>query len=159
MDGLADGLMLVAAVSIVAAAAFDIARFIIPDTLSLAVLVAGIGHSAVTGGGLPSHMAAPLVMLAAGMAVFQAGAMGGGDVKLLVGVAAWSGLEGLLPVAAAVSVAGGVLAIGVVLARHVAVAVAIARPRVLQQGAPLPYGVAIAVGSLGWAASSTVFLR
>ena len=159
MAGLAEGLMLVAAAAIVAAAVFDTARFIIPDTLSLAVLVAGIGHCAVTGAGLPSHLAAPLVMLAAGLVVFHAGVMGGGDVKLLVGVAAWSGLEGLLPVVAAVSVAGGGLAIGVVLARRVAVAAAIARPRVLRQGAPLPYGVAIAVGSLGWAAGSMVVWR
>ena len=84
------------------------------------------------------------------LVAFHFGMMGGGDVKLLVGVAGWSGLAGLGSVMLAISVAGGMLAVVLVLARGAAKMFASTpMPRVLQGGAPLPYAVAIAAGCLG----------
>jgi prepilin peptidase CpaA len=53
-------------------------------------------------------------MLVAGVLfflLFVVGAMGGGDVKLMVSVGAWAGSQQVLPVVLAAALAGGVLAI------------------------------------------------
>ena len=156
MIDLAQGLALLAGMSLALAAGFDLARFTIPDIFAPAILVTGVAHALVTGASLAPHLAAPVLTLAAGLVVFRVGFMGGGDVKLLVGVAGWSGLAGLGSVMLAISVAGGLLAVVVALARCAAKIVPPPQTlRVLQGGAPLPYAVAIAAGCLGSAVLGT----
>ena len=146
----AEGLVLLAGLALALAAGFDLARFTIPDVFAVTILVTGVAHAMVTGAPLALHLAAPVLTLAAGIVVFRAGVMGGGDVKLLVAVAGWTGLGGLASVMLAISVAGGMLSVVLAMAWGAAKMFASTPiPRVLQGGAPLPYAVAIAAGCLG----------
>jgi prepilin peptidase CpaA len=90
--------------------------------------------------------------LAAATAVFLAGAvafrfrlLGGGDVKLIAAAALWLGAAALGPFLLATALAGGALAIGFLLTRH------------LREGlaAGLPYGIAIAAGGILVSAGAT----
>jgi prepilin peptidase CpaA len=151
---LAQGLMVLAAVALLAAALNDVVHFEIPDVLPLVIMGTGLGHGALTPGfDWAGHLAAPALVLAAGLLVFRLGLMGGGDIKLLVAIASWTGLAGLPAQLIAVVICGGGLALLLLAARWLA-----ARrgqparlPRLLQSGAPLPYAVAIAVGTGWWA--------
>jgi prepilin peptidase CpaA len=100
-----------------------------------------------------SHLAAMALVLTIGLLVFQLGAMGGADIKLLVAIAGWTGLAGLAQQLTAVVLAGGGLALVLIAVRAVA-AQGVAHehlPRIAQRGAPLPYAVAIAAGTGWWA--------
>ena len=57
------------------------------------------------------HGAAGFIMLLAGMALFFAGQIGGGDAKLMAAAGLWVGLDPLLPFAVYTALAGGVLAV------------------------------------------------
>ena len=128
---------------VVAAAAIDVVRWMIPDAISIAILTLLVGFGAVTPGfAWWSHAAAPAVMFAFGLLAFSRGWLGGGDVKLLTSVAAWAGLGGLPLLFVATSVTGG----GLVL-------LLAGRRRLAGQAAAVthvPYAVAIAVGTLWW---------
>ena len=152
-------LMLLAGGALILAAGFDIVRFQIPDVFALVILVSGLAHCLITRSSLPSHAAAPIVTLMAGLLVFRAGIMGGGDIKLLVATAAWTGLAGLMPLLIAISLAGGVVAMILFLARATTANFGKSSTLpVLQAGAPIPYGVAIALGSLAWAGMASPFI-
>lgn len=140
--------------ALVAAAVHDVVRFEIPNTLSVIILVTALGHGAVTQGfDWPSHLAAIMLMLIIGLLVFRLDAMGGADIKLLVAIAGWTGLGGLAQQLTAVVIAGGLLALVLIIVRAVAARRAAPEhlPRIARKGAPLPYAVAIAVGTGWWA--------
>ena len=139
------------------AALEDVRRFEIPDMLSIALLGTAACYGLVTPGfGWLSHIAAPVVMLGVGLFIFSRGWMGGGDVKLLIGVAGWTGLGGLPMQLAGVAMAGGGLALLLLLSRGVLASAAGGNPgrlpKVFRKDAPLPYAVAIAAGTCWWAA-------
>ncbi|AIO82274.1 hypothetical protein [Burkholderia mallei] len=94
-------------------------------------------------GGFASHAALGAAAFALGAAMFRAGWIAGGDVKLAAVVFLWAGPAHAWPVAFAIGVGG--LAVG-------AVCIAAGRaPRVLAWFAPargVPYGVALAAGGL-----------
>jgi len=152
---LAEILILLALFCLLAAAVADVTRFEIPDTLSIALIALAIAF----GFTQPdfqwlSHGAALLLMFAVGALLFSLGWMGGGDVKVLTGTAAWVGLQGMLMQLAGVAIAGGLLALVLLLVRaggRLANVPADRMPRVFQAGAPLPYAVAIAGGTIWWA--------
>lgn len=144
-----------AALMLLIAAACDIRRFEIPDSLSIAILVLAIGFG-FTQADFPWawHGASFLVMFAFGAGLFAMGWMGGGDVKLLAASAAWTTLMGLPMMLGNILMAGGVLAALLLAARAIAKwrgATAETLPGPLQQGAPLPYAIAIAGGIFWWA--------
>jgi prepilin peptidase CpaA len=154
---LGDLFAVVALLLLFVAAYEDVRRFEIPDILSIALLVGAACHGLVTPGfGWLSHIAAPVVMFGIGLFIFSRGWMGGGDVKLLVGVAGWTGLAGLPMQLAGVAMAGGVLALVLLFSRGVLASASggdTARlPKVFRKDAPLPYAVAIAAGTCWWAA-------
>jgi len=95
-------------------------------------------------------------VLAAGTFLFGRGWMGGGDVKLLAGCALWFDLSNGWKLLVAISLAGGVEAIAVILLRRLPWP-ASWRQRVLllkpREG--IPYGVAIALG----VAAMAIWLR
>lgn len=141
-----------ALVVVCGAAIVDVMRFEIPDGISLAVLVlAGTFGILTPGFGWLSHLAALGVMFAFGLVAFSRSWLGGGDVKLLSAIAAWTGLGGLPLMFIATSVAGGLLTIGLILVRFTlsssgtTIAAGSLRP-----GAPMPYAVAIAAGTIWW---------
>jgi len=141
-------LVLAALGCVVAAAVWDIKHFLIPDELSIALVALAIAYGAVTPGfDWLSHALAALAVFGVGLLLFAKGWMGGGDIKLLSAIAAWTGFGGLLAFLIGVSLAGGVLALVLIIARRVAGG---RGPRVLARDAPLPYAVAILGGVLFW---------
>jgi prepilin peptidase CpaA len=102
-----------------AACATDVTSRRVPNVLTGPAVVAGLlAHTALAGG----HGAgAALLGFAAGLAAFfpffALGGMGGGDVKLMAALGTWIGWSPVLWTALYGSVAGGVMAIGLGLAR------------------------------------------
>lgn len=151
-------LPLIALACVLAAPVFDLMRFEIPDMLSIVIAITAIAYGLLTPGfGWLSHLAATALVFAVLLLAFARNWMGGGDVKLLTAIATWTGLEGLLLQIVATAIAGGILALVLIMARRL---VAMSRidsartPRLLQSDAPLPYGVAIAAGTCWWAAQA-----
>lgn len=88
-----------------------------------------------------------------GFCIFALGGLGGGDVKLLVALSAWSGLGLLVPFLFSVVIAGGILVIFILIRE------ARKQPKgvgtffgniraVMRTRTPVPYGVAIGFGSV-----------
>ena len=149
------GLLIWAAVS-------DAHRFLIPNTIPLAVLVlypifvlaaAGDGIAVDWIGGL----AVGAACFAAGVVLFATKALGGGDVKLLAGTALWAGPGYVLELAVITGLVGGAIAFLLIGARYVArlVPLELVGIRVstgFREGPirelNVPYGVAISAGGL-----------
>lgn len=147
----------VAGCLLLVAATWDVARFRIPNLLCAALA----GLFALRAVLLPDAAEAVRHLLPAGTVfavtalLFARGLIGGGDVKLLAAATLWVPPAAVLPQMLAVTGIGALLAIGVAVLRWV-VRRALplpadgeaALPEVLRDGAPLPYGVAIAAGTL-----------
>jgi prepilin peptidase CpaA len=148
----------IAALGVLAAAALcDIGFRTLPDTFSAVLLVCGgVVHFAT--GDLGPAMFATMAVAAAATLAWRAGALGGGDVKLLAATTLVVPLACIPTLLLGTALAGGVLALGFIALRPFVPAVAPPRPsgllaRVLRaeawrirRGGPLPYAVAIAVG-------------
>jgi prepilin peptidase CpaA len=153
--------------ALVCAAAYgDLRTRRIPNALTVAGLVAGLGLRVPLGGGaVLDGLGGFAAALALGIPFFAAGALGGGDVKLLAAVGAFTGWSGLLETLVAVALAGAALALFEGLRRGVLVQVFAntgklalycvtlsrygARPEIGAQAAvSVPYGVAIAAGAI-----------
>ena len=138
------------------AAALDTWKFIIPN----AVTVGLIALFVVTALLLPfdmgwrdwlSHLGAAAAVLAGGAVMFAFNKMGGGDVKLMTAVAFWTGFEFLADLLLYIALAGGALAIGLLVARKLLLGLMTARAsltNILLSGEPVPYGLAIAPSSI-----------
>lgn len=149
-DWLPQLLALAALLCVIAAAICDVRAFEIPDELSIALVVLALLYGALTPGfAWLSHIAAPIAVFAVGLLLFARGLMGGGDIKLLTALAAWTGLKGLLPLLLGISLAGGAIALVLLLARRALAGRPV--PRVFAPDAPIPYAVAILGGTLWWA--------
>ena len=156
MNTLQAALLTVFPVLVIVAALTDVTSFTIPNRISV-LLVAAFFPAALALGRPLSEIGLDVGVCAgaliAGMGMFGAGWIGGGDAKLLAAASLWLGL-GALPVYLMVTaVAGGGLALMLLNARS-----SLLRPylatgpgwlvRLTTPGADVPYGVAIAVGAL-----------
>ena len=142
---------------ILAASLHDIVARTIPNGLALALAAGGIAASVAAGHFFGSFLTASGVFIASAM-IWRRGWMGGGDVKLLGASALGIAPGSVLTFIAAVSIAGGALAIFYLLARSLISASREQRPvgllaraaRVerwrIRRGGPLPYACAIAAG-------------
>jgi prepilin peptidase CpaA len=132
----------------------DVTRFEIPDSLSVAILLLAVGFGLlVPAFAWGSHALAVIAMFAVGLLLFALGWMGGGDVKLLVAAAAWTGLAGLPVLLIGMALGGGLLALVLILTRTGARLADFPHermPRVFQLGAPMPYAIAITLGAAFW---------
>lgn len=140
------------------AAVSDALTYIIPNAVVLAVtglfvLAAAIGPREVDWLG---HAAAGAAVLVGGYLLFHCGWMGGGDVKLWAATALWAGLDLLATHLIYVTFIGVGLA-GILLMLRATLAGAmlfiprvagVVLPRLLRRGEPVPYGIAIALGSI-----------
>jgi prepilin peptidase CpaA len=95
------------------------------------------------------HLGAGATVLVSGIILFSLGVIGGGDVKLLAACGCWTGFATLPLFLITVALAGGILAIVLLLLRlgiskHVPEASPLAR--LMGRNHDVPYGVAIAVG-------------
>lgn len=155
--------MLVGAMMI-AAAAYDVLTLTIPNWISLVLLalfpllVFAVGMSWPEIGW---HVAIGVIALAAGIAAFAAGIVGGGDAKLFAAVAFYMGPLAIAPYVLYVAIAGGVLA-GFFLVLHQPKLETWTRrspvlTHIVSRGLALPYGVAIVAGGLLAAPASHLF--
>ena len=150
------------------AALVDLRRRRIPNWIAGAV--AGLGLAALAmnhAGMLWQHVLVALLTLVAGIAIWSRGLLGGGDVKLLAALSLWAGPAHVGSLLLATGLAGGLLALGLMLVgpagrlpatamlpwRLARLLPGTSREDSLQAAAApvgtLPYGLAIACGG-GW---------
>ena len=141
-------------------ATIDVATRLIRNEICLALALLGIAGQLASPMQIVESLIVAAILFLLLLAVYARGAIGGGDVKLLVALAVGLPLTGVVQLLAVTALAGGVLALahlvmrnlpypklapaGSSLARRV---YAVERWRHLRH-APLPYGVAIACGGI-----------
>jgi prepilin peptidase CpaA len=151
---LAESGLLLMALAVLASAAFDLRTYEIPDTITVVIIIGAV----LFGFGTPgfdwaSHAAAGGIFFAFGLFAFARGWLGGGDVKLMTGCACWATLGNLAEQVVLIALAGGVLALVLILLRRSLALAGVTgdnAPRLVQVGAHLPYAVAIAGGMAVW---------
>jgi len=141
--GFTDVLLLALAAILVVAAIIDVRTFTISNRLNLTVaLLAPVYWASIALApwpGIAAHLVAAAVVFLLLAAAFQAGMMGGGDVKLAAALALWFPPLGTIKFLVIMSLAGGVLTL-ILLGLH--------RARKREGRPEIPYGVAIAFGGL-----------
>lgn len=151
---LADAGLWLMALSVLASAGFDLRTFEIPDTITVLIIIAAVLFGLGTPGfDWASHAAAGGAFFAFGLLAFARGWLGGGDVKVMTGCACWATLGNLAEQVVVIAIAGGGLALILILLRRGLALAGITgdnAPRLVQVGAALPYAVAIAAGMAVW---------
>ncbi len=143
----------------VAAAVFDVWKFVIPNTVSVAVAVLFFPTVLLLDDPVdwPSHLGGGLLVFVVGLAAYRFRILGAGDVKLLTAVSLWAGFEHLPLYLLVVAFAGGAVAGALWLLRRLIVGLVVqvgtspgqvTLPRVLLVNEPIPYGVGIAVAAI-----------
>jgi prepilin peptidase CpaA len=138
------------------AALSDATSFTIPNRLSLILLGAFVPVALMLGrppAEIGLDFAVGGVALIAGMAMFAAGWIGGGDAKLFAVAGLWLGFPAVANFLLVTALAGGGLAVLLLNARSTFVRAHLAGAptwldRLATPGADVPYGVAIAIGAL-----------
>ncbi len=145
-------------VLLLAAAIFDAWKFIIPNWLSLVLVLLFVATALVSPFGVDwlSHLAAAGIVLLCGFVLYCFKIFGAGDIKLMTAVALWAGLADLPEFLIDVALFGGFLALFLIVLRR-AIFMLLAQPwwrgstelpRVLVNGEAIPYGVGIAAGAI-----------
>lgn len=142
-------IMLYLVASMLAVIYFDVTRFIIPNLLVGGLLLAYPVAVILSPVAVDWKMAlvGMLGVFALGYVIFALRVMGGGDVKLIIVLSLWVGLEKLVVFGFNFALMGGAFAIFLLLARKIiyaAIGNARKLPRILRNKEPVPYGVAIA---------------
>jgi len=149
------------AVLLVIAAVYDFVQRRIPNWTVIALVLLFI--PTVIMGLTPATwlwcLAGFAVALLGSWALYAFGIIGAGDSKLFSAAALFMGFGNLLMLFSATAIAGGILAIGFVVARpKQAMRGLTARGRAESTSRGIPYGVAIAIGAL-FTAAATHFLK
>ena len=158
------GLALALALCMLVVIISDAWHYIIPNWLNGLVALLFVG-GAVAGVADPvSGLMAAGVLLALGLGLFALGLMGGGDVKLLVVCALWTGWEiATIELVLLTSLMGALLVIITLVLRWglppIWLRLAPTRnlPRLLTRGEAVPYGIAIAAAFLWLLARGAIF--
>jgi len=149
-------------VATLAAAVTDIRARRIPNALTATTAVMAVGIHLFDGIGtelgVVGAMAAAFVL---GSFAYTAGWFGGGDVKLIAACCGLVGFPAAFPFVLDVLVAGGVLALVAAAANGRLVALVRSTTAVAMRGTAtekttLPYGIAIAAGSIAYALTPTL---
>jgi prepilin peptidase CpaA len=137
------------------AGAMDLFTMTIPNRISMVLVVAFGAAAAMTGmgwAGLANHVGAGLLMLCVGIGMFALGWLGGGDAKLLAATALWIGFEHLAGYLIVAGIAGGLLAIAILMYRSILPPLWLARQgwalRLHGARTGIPYGIALAAAGL-----------
>jgi prepilin peptidase CpaA len=135
--------------ALAAAAIEDGLRLRISNLTCLAVLLLGLAAAMLHGlsAGMWQNLLVFAALLVLGTLAFSAGALGGGDVKLLAALGLWVDLRGALWLLAGVFIAGGVLALLFIAGRRI-LRLNARRDRSDRR---IPYGIAIVAGTLAFA--------
>lgn len=135
---------------LLAAAAQDAVQLKIANLLALAV--AALAVLAMSLDGWHWHywqnFAACAAVLVVGTMLFARGVFGGGDVKLFAAVALWIDGRTALTLLVLILLAGGFLALIILFLRTIVPDNWAAHVRVLGRRAGIPYGIAIATGTI-----------
>jgi prepilin peptidase CpaA len=128
----------------------DAVQLKISNALTFGVLALAVVAMAISGFpiSLWQNFLLCALVLAAGTVLFSKGALGGGDVKLLAGVALWVDLKTSPFLLAAILMCGGVLAVAILILRTMVPDRVSRRVMVLRPKAGIPYAIAIAIGTL-----------
>lgn len=145
------GLLIALAIALLVAAYTDIRRRQIDNGLNAGIALAAplfwwANHMGLADIGWQLALAGGAFVVLAGL--FAIGAMGGGDVKLLVALALWIKPVWFAQLLMVMAVSGGVLTVALA-TWHVA--------RRHQRRPSIPYGIAIAIGGLWVIASGYLF--
>lgn len=151
--------------SMLAVIYFDVTRYIIPNWLVGSLLAIYPLAVWMTPGEVDWKMAlaAMAVTFAVGYVVFAMRWMGGGDIKLIIVCALWVGMKHLPDFIIITALLGGIFALALWSARKLLphlVKRETPWPRILREGEPVPYGVAIALAMLKmvWVGALSVLL-
>lgn len=144
------------------AAIRDLATLTIPNWLNLSLALLFIPACLAVMPGWETvgwHVVAGIVAFIISVLLFMTGVFGGGDAKMIPGIILFVGPQGSADFVYAMALSGGVLALGVILARkmvpaHAAPGFAF---ETLQEQKGVPYGIAIALGAF-WALPASPFL-
>jgi prepilin peptidase CpaA len=132
---------------LLAAAAWDVTTYRIPNWLCLLVAVAGLALTLPLDGAWLPRLASFAVVAPVVLVLYALKGMGGGDVKLLAATALWIPFPTLPTFILALAVAGGAQAlVFIVLRRLRRTAAPSAAPR-----RRMPYALSIAAAGLWWA--------
>lgn len=148
-------LFAVFAALLLAAAVWDGTSLTIPNKLNAAMALL-FAPAAFLAGLSPTEAALcaafGIAILALGMGLFALNLAGGGDAKMLAAAALWLGPQAGFAFLFWTALAGGVLALALVVLRRAGAPLAARAPRwagpMLAQGGPVPYGIAIAAGAV-----------
>jgi prepilin peptidase CpaA len=136
------------------AAASDLVTMTISNRISIALAGAFLILAVVTGMSPVAvgwHLAAGVLVLAAGFVFFAFGWIGGGDAKLAAAIALWLGFDYLLPYLIYASLLGGVLTLMILKFRLMPLPGFLTHPWILRlhdSGTGVPYGIALAAAAL-----------
>jgi prepilin peptidase CpaA len=162
---LSSSLVLIFPAAMAFAAAMDMITMTIPNRISLALVAAFaiiVPFSGLPLSTVALHVAAGAIMLAAGIGMFAAGWVGGGDAKLLAAGALWLGMPQLLPFLLLTGVLGGLLMVVVLIYRWYP-ATALPLPdwalKLHRRETGLPYGIAIGGAAILVYQASPMFSR
>lgn len=133
-----------------AAALQDAVQLRISNLITITVLILAIAAAVMTGIEIAAwqNLAVFAATLAIGTVLFSRGILGGGDVKLLAAVMLWTDLYGAVRLIASIFIFGGLLALLIIFGRAAVPESLRARVAVLRPKAGIPYGIAIALGTL-----------
>jgi prepilin peptidase CpaA len=136
--------------ALTAAIVSDLVSFRIPNAIPLCLaglFLVDAFRQGIAVSSLALHLTTGVTLLVAGAALYYTGVVGGGDAKLLAAIALWSGWYELPRLLIVMALAGGVLSLGLLLARRLRIGAPNGPfARLLAAGGPVPYGVAIAAG-------------
>lgn len=139
-------LIAVLCVLLVAAAVEDVARLRVSNITVVAVIASAALAFALAGPSLAiwQNLLVFALLLAGGTLLFGMGKVGGGDVKLFAAVGLWTNLHQGLILVSAVFIAGGIVALAVMLPRLFARG----RGKLRDGKKMVPYALAIAAGAM-----------
>jgi len=144
-------LALVLSLLLVAAAVEDAVRLRISNVTVVLVIIGAVLAAIAMGPELRlwQNFVVFAALLAVGTPMFAAGKLGGGDVKLLAATGLWFDFHGAFWMLICVAISGGVLAIFVLMLRTISWSESLREKVVLlRPKSGIPYGVAVAAGSL-----------
>jgi prepilin peptidase CpaA len=140
--------------ALAAAGVSDLARYQIPNSLSVALVIAfALLASTLPAPVTVNHVLAGAAVFGLTSLLFAVGVCGGGDVKLLGATALWMGWSNLPGFLLAMALIGAALALCLIVARRFAgsaviVATGVRPRRLFMKDNRVPYGVAIAIAGL-----------
>jgi prepilin peptidase CpaA len=140
---LAEILVGLLALMVVAAAVWDLRTRTIPNTLNAAIALLAIPYwwaaDLALWPGVAIQIGLGLALFGLFAIAFAFGAMGGGDVKMIGALGLWLPLKAAMLMLAVMAIAGGVLTLAMLVRHRLAKA---------EHQLEIPYGVAIAAGGL-----------